>query len=504
MAGDSFSTGSSFSNSSSQSVPFQGPERDFLLNLAQYNEGLEQQMYNWAQQQFAGTSAVTDEAVGNFLNASQKAMGQADQMWDRYTNTFQPLENQLVADANSYAGAGRIASEMGRAGATVSQGMDQQRQAALRELEGYGIDPSAGKFAALDRAERLQGAAVGAGAQNEARRATEATGRQLRGEAIQVGQRYPQQVMQSMGLGLQGLTGAVNSKLANLATGAQAFGPSEKFGAEAAGLKYPPMQQQSQSRGGSSQNSGSHQQSPQQPQRAPGSGGGGSPNGGGTSMPANQSRYSGPSSGGGGGYGGYAQPAAGIKQIAGGNQTADDWSMPNAEDWANAGGGLDYLNQDQGYQDYGDTDWSGGFGANADWGGNAWDSLPADTGSGAGNYQDTGSSDWGPQSNYDFGSYSDMGGENYYAEGGGVEDDGDSFVNPNMSPSGGQQTDDVSARLNVGEFVIPRDVAMWKGQEFFQKLIDQSRQRRGAAPAKPQMKPALQRPPAFQSQRMGA
>jgi hypothetical protein len=158
MAGDSFSTGSSFSNSSSQSVPFEGPERGFLLNLAQYNEGLEQQMYNWAQQQFAGTSAVTDQAVGNFLNASQKAMGQADQMWDRYTNTFQPLENELVSDARSYAGAGRIASEMGRAGATVSQGMDQQRQAALRDLESYGIDPSAGRFAALDRAERLQGA----------------------------------------------------------------------------------------------------------------------------------------------------------------------------------------------------------------------------------------------------------------------------------------------------------------------------------------------------------
>jgi hypothetical protein len=63
-------------------------------------------------------------------------------------------------------------------------------------------------------------------------------------------------------------------------------------------------------------------------------------------------------------------------------------------------------------------------------------------------------------------------------------------VSPALSPSGGQQVDDVQAQgpqgpinLNSGEFVIPRDVAMWKGQEFFQNLISQSRQKRVTAPA---------------------
>jgi len=69
-----------------------------------------------------------------------------------------------------------------------------------------------------------------------------------------------------------------------------------------------------------------------------------------------------------------------------------------------------------------------------------------------------------------------------------------------MSPSGGQETDDVPARLNGtgepirlngGEFVIPRDTLRWKGEEYFQKLIAQSRKARGGAPAKPSMKPAL-------------
>lgn len=51
-------------------------------------------------------------------------------------------------------------------------------------------------------------------------------------------------------------------------------------------------------------------------------------------------------------------------------------------------------------------------------------------------------------------------------------------VAPAMSPSGGARTDDVRANLNAGEFVIPKDVAAWKGQEFFHNLMAQSRDKR--------------------------
>lgn len=78
------------------------------------------------------------------------------------------------------------------------------------------------------------------------------------------------------------------------------------------------------------------------------------------------------------------------------------------------------------------------------------------------------------------------GGGGGYARGGVVH--GPRAVPPSASPSGGQRTDDVHARLNADEFVIPKDVAMWKGQEFFQKLIAGSRKARLMGPA--QGKPA--------------
>jgi hypothetical protein len=72
----------------------------------------------------------------------------------------------------------------------------------------------------------------------------------------------------------------------------------------------------------------------------------------------------------------------------------------------------------------------------------------------------------------------DSGGGDDFAQGGGVIPHSATtggHVPQSASPSHGQQTDDIPARLNAEEFVVPRDVARWKGQEYFQKLIAQSR-----------------------------
>ena len=48
-------------------------------------------------------------------------------------------------------------------------------------------------------------------------------------------------------------------------------------------------------------------------------------------------------------------------------------------------------------------------------------------------------------------------------------------VPANASPSLGVETDDVPAMLTANEFVIPKDVAVWKGHEYFAKQIDLAR-----------------------------
>ena len=172
------------------------------------------------------------------------------------------------------------------------------------------------------------------------------------------------------------------------------------------------------------------------------------------------------------------------------------------------------------------TDWSGGssnLGVDASqsgFSGGSTDTTPSDnfTGGTNGNYGGGGVGDQGPTQQGSGGGYGGYFGGGY-ARGGQVQRN---FRPPQRgvlptnattggrvpmqaSPSQGRQTDDVPARLNAGEFVIPKDVAAWKGQEFFQKLIDGSRKKRvTGSPAQGQPKPALRGPPRFVSHQMGA
>lgn len=78
-----------------------------------------------------------------------------------------------------------------------------------------------------------------------------------------------------------------------------------------------------------------------------------------------------------------------------------------------------------------------------------------------------------------------------FAKGGPVTPTGNGAGHPGMaipvgvSPSGGATPDDVPARLTAGEFIIPDDVTRWKGEEFFQKLIEKSRVDKDGAGAQP-------------------
>lgn len=67
------------------------------------------------------------------------------------------------------------------------------------------------------------------------------------------------------------------------------------------------------------------------------------------------------------------------------------------------------------------------------------------------------------------------------------------------SPTGGAAIDDVPARLTPGEFVLPKDVMSWKGEEWAQKEIEKARMARKGAVAKPQLKMGTHQPATFTS-----
>lgn len=333
---------------------------------AELNYRLGREQLAWAREQYGEDSAIIREVVDAAMERTELNDRFALEDRERYERRFQPLEDELIRDAREYSSPERQEYEAGRAMATVAEQFEGARQAATRNLEAYGVDPSTTRYAALDRGSRVQEAAAKAGAGNQARLATEAMGRAMRSEAINVGRGYPGQIAGTYATALQSGNSAANSQLAGTASGASTMGT---------GTQWSQLGNQAIGNWGNTLNMSYNNQLAQ--------------------FEANQNASS--------GLGGALGVGLGLLQTG----IAEGGTVPAA--------------------------------------------VPGTGGK----------------------------------------------VPAAASPTRGAAIDDVQARLNVGEFVVPEDVARWKGEEFFQKLIEGSRKAKQQAPAKPQAMVAKPQPTTF-------
>lgn len=343
---------------------------------AKYAFDLGKDQLAWAKEQYASDKGMIDNVVNAALNRSAISDASAAKDRARYENIYQPLEDQSAREAADYASSERTALEMGKAQATVAQNFDAARNAATANLEAYGVDPTSTRFAALDANSRIQEAAAKAGAGNNARTQTEAVGRALRSEAVNVGRGYPGQVAGTYGTAIQSANSGVNSALAGTASGASTMGT---------GTQWTGMGQQGLVNTSNIQNAGYTNEL--------------------------------------GRYNANQASSSGLGTLAGGVLGA-----------AGAAGGFAPL-----FAGFAE---GGAVGENVTPGGN----IPVEA-----------------------------------------------------SASRGKAIDDVPAMLTAGEFVVPKDVMAWKGEEFFQNMIKKSREAKPQAPAKAQYKAVPDQAPNFVS-----
>lgn len=204
---------------------------------AQYAFQISKDQLQWAKDQYAMDKQLSDEVVGKLVDSMDQQTEWANEDRARYENVYQPLEDQLAADAASFSTPERQQMEAQRDMASVSTQFDGAREAAQRELEGFGIDPSSTRYAALDLGTRQAEAAAKAGAGNNAVARIDAQGRAMRSEAINIGRGYPGQAA-AAAAGANGAgTGAVGSNLGTTASGASTMGTGAQWqGAGMAGL----------------------------------------------------------------------------------------------------------------------------------------------------------------------------------------------------------------------------------------------------------------------------
>lgn len=531
---------SSSQNSSGSFIPNYQPQLSFLGQFGSDAAGLMDQQMQWAQGQFHDNTDLTHANINNYLSGADSQFGQAGLDLGRY-NTYLPGNlAQIDETARSYSSPERIQTEMGRAEADTAQNFQAQRDNLKRELESYGVDPSSGRFAGQLETMGAQQGAAEAAAGTQARLATEATGRALMQQEFQDLGVLPGQAATETNVGFQGTTGAQNAALANTSLGALTLGTTPQYlNSGIADIKFQPLgttsQGTSQSTSGPIDPSGrtptgggdiTPRPPPTSPDSGGGSGGGGTGSGGG----GTGSGSNGGSGGGDGGGAGGGGTGTGTGSGSDGGGTGSGSGSGSSSSSDNYGGSgypqgecptsppLDRIRcaamqAEQALRDRnsGLAPSSGdGTGTDAAPLGGADPTNPAsDDGTGtdaaplggADPLHEEGFGPDGPGANYssDPGTLSDAlsdySGSNIedrrgLAAGGPVPE----AIPASMSPSGGQQVDDVpaqvddggTARLNVGEFVIPRDVTEWMGQKFFQDTIIKARKAMQThAPAQP-------------------
>jgi len=194
---------------------------------AEYAYASAERQQDWAEKVYAENKVVSDIVIDKALGALDRQEEDAARARDRYQNLFEPLEEQLAHDADTYATPERQEYEAGKAEADVAAQFEQARNTAQERLEQFGVDPSQTRQGALDLGTRVAEAAAQASAGNQARTQTENIGRALRSEAINVGRGYPGQIQQSMAGAGQSGNQAVNTGLATTASGAQTMGTGQ-------------------------------------------------------------------------------------------------------------------------------------------------------------------------------------------------------------------------------------------------------------------------------------
>lgn len=184
--------------------PDLGPMADASVEAAEIAAQTGREQLQWAREQDTMNRDTLQQVLDVQLPAMRDQAQYAREDRARWEDVFRPMEDEFVAEAKAYDTPERREQYRAKATADVTQAFDASRQNALQRLEGYGIDPSESRSQALDIGVRTAQAAQTAGAATRSDLGVEERGRQMRGQAIQLGRGLPQQV----GAGFAGAVGA--------------------------------------------------------------------------------------------------------------------------------------------------------------------------------------------------------------------------------------------------------------------------------------------------------
>lgn len=205
------------------------PLADASAAASRENAQIARDQLQWAKDQYAENKPYSDRIKAKLETTLDESSANARKDRARYEDIYQPLEDKAANEANTYASDENKERMRGRAMGTVGTAFDAAGDAARRSLEGFGVDPSSTRMAALDIGVKASRAAAQAAAANNSDLAVEDRGRAMRDNAINVGKGYPGQVIGSQGVGTGAGGSGVGAQNSTYSAAAPALGNPTAF-----------------------------------------------------------------------------------------------------------------------------------------------------------------------------------------------------------------------------------------------------------------------------------
>lgn len=161
---------------------------------AQANAAIAKDALDFYKQVYAEQAPMRERASETALQVADAQLASMQQnaalskeYSDYQKETFRPLEEKLVAEAQAYDTPERREAEAGTAIADVGMQAELARQAQTRQQQRMGVNPNSGAATSMQSQLSLQEAAAKAGAGNTARKNVETVGRAMKMDAASLG-----------------------------------------------------------------------------------------------------------------------------------------------------------------------------------------------------------------------------------------------------------------------------------------------------------------------------
>lgn len=152
------------------------PMANASKEAAQIMAGLGREQLDFARQQYNDAKPLFQQIVGSQIAAQNETMRQARDYYDYQVNTYRPLEQGLVRDAQQFDTDAYREQLATKAAADAGRAFSGTQAATQRAMASMGVNPNSGRFASLQNQNALGLAAQQANAMTNTRQQAEQVG----------------------------------------------------------------------------------------------------------------------------------------------------------------------------------------------------------------------------------------------------------------------------------------------------------------------------------------